>query len=111
MTTERAEVERYLARLPADRRDAITRVRDVINAKLPRGFEEKIQYGMISWCVPESVLPAREVYNKQPLCLASLASQKSHMAVYLLGLYGDPTERARFESAYKRSGKKLDMGK
>lgn len=103
-------VSDYLAHLPADRRDAITRVRDVVNANIPSGFEEKIQYGMISWCVPESVLPAKDVYNKQPLCIASLASQKNHMALYLLGVYGDPKERAWFEKAYKATGKKLDMG-
>ena len=105
-----ATVDDYLARLPADRREAISRVRDVINAKLPRGFEEKMQYGMIAWCVPESFMPAKETYNKQPLCLAGLASQKNHMAVYLMSVYGDSKERRWFESAYKASGKKLDMG-
>ena len=103
-------VDQYLAKLPAERRDAIATVRDVINSNLPTGFEEKIQYGMISWCVPESVLPAKEVYNKQPLALASLASQKSHMAVYLMHVYGDQSLRSWFETAYKQTGKKLDMG-
>lgn len=103
-------VDQYLAKLPADRRDAIAKVRAVINANLPIGYEEKIQYGMISWCVPESVLPAKDVYNKQPLCLASLASQKNHMAVYLLHVYGDQKLRAWFEKAYRQTGKKLDMG-
>src|SRR5688500_7905098 len=105
-----SDVDSYLARLPEDRRDAIAKVRDVINANLPIGYEEKIQYGMISWCVPESVLPAKDVYNKQPLCLASLASQKNHMAVYLLHVYGDKSLRSWFEAAYRRTGKKLDMG-
>src|SRR5688500_3116437 len=105
-----SDVDSYLARLPEDRRDAIAKVRDVINANLPIGFEERIQYGMISWIVPESVLPAKDVYNKQPLALASLASQKNHMAVYLMGVYGDAKERAWFQRAYKASGKKLDMG-
>jgi hypothetical protein len=103
-------VDDYLGKLPDDRRTAIAAVRDVINANLPAGFEEKIQFGMISWCVPESVLPAKEVYNKQPLSLASLASQKSHMAVYLMSVYGDKQLRTWFEKAYKDSGKKLDMG-
>jgi hypothetical protein len=104
-------IDGYLATLAADRRDAIARVRDAINAKVPRGYEEKLQYGMIAWCVPESVLAAKDVYNKQPLCLACLGSQKSHMAVYLMGVYADEAERAWFERAYKASGKKLDMGK
>jgi hypothetical protein len=104
-------VDDYLAQLPDDRRAAIAKVRDVINANLPSGYEEKLQYGMISWCVPESVLPAKDVYNKQPLALASLGSQKSHMAVYLMSVYGDATLRSWFEQAYKQAGKKLDMGK
>ena len=104
-------IDRYIAKLPADRRDAIARVRDVVNANLPAGYEETIQYGMISWVVPESVLPAADVYNKQLLAFASLASQKNYMALYLLSIYGDPKEKAWFESAYKKTGKKLDMGK
>jgi hypothetical protein len=104
-------VDQYLDKLPADRRDAIARVRAVINANLPIGYEETIQYGMISWIVPESLLPAKDVYNKQPLCLTSLGSQKNHMAVYLLHVYGDQALRTWFERAYKESGKKLDMGK
>ncbi|HEU4613278.1 MAG TPA: DUF1801 domain-containing protein, partial [Kofleriaceae bacterium] len=100
----------YLAKLPADRRTAIAAVRDVSYANLPRGYEEKLQYGMISWCVPESVLPAKEVYNKQPLAFASLGSQKNHMAVYLMCVYGDPALRTWFEQAYRQTGKKLDMG-
>ncbi|HEX5060516.1 MAG TPA: DUF1801 domain-containing protein [Kofleriaceae bacterium] len=101
----------YLQKLPDDRRTAIAKVRDVINANLPTGYEERLQWGMISWCVSESVLPAKDVYNKQPLCLAALASQKSHMAVYLMSVYGDKNLRGWFEKAYKQTGKKLDMGK
>ena len=103
-------VDEYLAKLPDDRRTAIAKVRDVINANLPTAYEERLQWGMISWCVPESVLSAKDVYNKQPLCLAGLASQKHHMAVYLMSVYGDKTLRGWFEKAYKQSGKKLDMG-
>ena len=108
MTTS---VAAYLKKLPADRRAALSSVRDAVNAKLPAGYIETIQYGMIAWVVPESALPAREVYNKQPLALAMLASQKTGMVVHLPVLYGSETERAWFEKAYAKSGKKLDMGK
>lgn len=104
-------IDGYLARLPSDRRDAIARVRAVINDHLPTGYEEKLQYGMIAWCVPETVLPAAQVYNKQPLAYVALASQKSHMAVYMMGIYGDEKLRAWFEKAYKATGKKFDVGK
>jgi uncharacterized protein YdhG (YjbR/CyaY superfamily) len=102
-------VDQYLAQLPPDRRAAIARVRDVVNAGLPRGYEETMQYGMISWIVPRSRLA--ETYNGQPLSLASLASQKQHMALYLMSVYGDPRLNTWFQAAYRATGKKLDMGK
>ncbi len=101
--------EQYLAKLPDDRREALSRVRDVVNANLPPGYEEGIQYGAITWFVPKSRLA--ETYNGQPLALATLASQKSHMALYMMCVYGDSKLRSWFEAAYKKAGKKLDMGK
>ena len=102
-------VEAYLAQLPADRRDAIAKVRDVVNANLPAGFEEGIQYGMIGWYVPLSRYP--ETYNGQPLGIAGLASQKNYMALYLMAVHGDPAIAAWFRGAFAAAGKKLDMGK
>ncbi|HEX3527038.1 MAG TPA: hypothetical protein VH988_08230 [Thermoanaerobaculia bacterium] len=32
------------------------------------------------------------------------------MTIYLMSVYGDPELRKEFEIAYKRTGKKLDMG-
>jgi|SRR5689334_11369853 len=102
-------VEAYLQQLPAERREAIAKVRDTVNASLPDGYEEGIQYGMISWCVPLSRYP--ETYNGQPLAIASLASQKGYMALYLIGVYGSPELAAWFRDAFAKAGKKLDMGK
>lgn len=102
-------VDQYLATLPADRRAAIARVREVVNANLPAGLEEGMQYGMISWFVPLARYP--DTYNKQPAAIASLASQKQYMSLYLMTVYGDaPTERW-FRAAFAAAGKKLDMGK
>ena len=102
-------MEAYLSELPEDRRSALTRVRSVIRKHLPRGFEETMQYGMISYVVPLSRYP--DTYNGQPLTVASLGSQKNHMAVYLMGVYGSPELRTWFESAYAKHGKRLDAGK
>lgn len=102
-------VEQYLAALPADRRAAIARVRDVVNANLPDGFQEGMQFGMISWFVPLERLA--DTYNGQPASIAGLASQKQYMSLYLMTVYGDrPTEKW-FRSAFAAAGKKLDMGK
>ena len=102
-------VDEYLARLPADRRAAISKIREVINANLPKGYVEAMQYGMPAWIIPSARYP--KTYNDQPLYIAGLASQKSHMALYLMGVYGHPTTEARFREAFAAAGKKLDMGK
>lgn len=104
-----ATVEAYLAELPAERREAIEAVRRTILANLPDGYEEQMSFGMIGYVVPLSRYP--DTYNKEPLALAALASQKRHMAVYLNNVYGDPATLEWFTAAYAASGKRLDMGK
>jgi len=105
-------VAEYLAALPSDRRAALGVVRRLINESLPDGYEEGIQFGKISWYVPLSLYPAGYGENpKVPLPLVSLASQKSGMALYFLSFYGDPALSTWFTTEYKKSGKKLDMGK
>jgi hypothetical protein len=102
-------VEEYLAWLPEDRRKVISKVRSVIRKHLPKGYEEKVTYGIISYQVPLKTLP--DTYNGQPLCYAALAAQKNHNALYLMCAYGDAKQRAKLEQAFKTAGKKLDMGK
>ena len=104
-----ATVKEYLAWLPEDRRKVISKVRSVIRKHLPKGYEEKVTYGIISYQVPLKALP--DTYNGQPLCYAALAAQKHHNALYLMGAYGDAKQRAELEQAFKTAGKKLDMGK
>jgi uncharacterized protein YdhG (YjbR/CyaY superfamily) len=105
-------VSEYLAALPADRRAALNAVRKVINENLPEGYEEGMQFGMIGWYVPLSLYPAGYGENpKVPLPLVSLASQKSGMVLHFLCFYGHPALSGWFTDQYKKSGKKLDMGK
>lgn len=108
MRSEAVTVEEYLAALPADRRDAIERVRQVILANLPDGLEEVMNWGMITYEVPLERHP--DTYNRKPLMYAALASQKNHMAVYLSSIYVDDTARREFEDAYLATGKRLDVG-
>ena len=105
-------VAEYLRGLPEDRRKALEVVRREIRKNLPKGYAEGIQYGMIGYFVPHSVYP--DGYHcdpSQPLPFASIASQKNHMAVYLMCIYGDEKHKAWFEKAWKATGKKLDIGK
>ena len=105
-------VAEYLAALPTDRGEALNKVRRGINRALPPGYEEGIQWGMISWFVPLSTYPAGYGGNKKvALPLISLASMKNYMALHLVCFYGQPELREWFLAQYAKSGKKLDMGK
>ncbi len=109
MRSDATTVTGYLKSLPEDRRKALSRVRDVIRRNLPKGYEESINYGMITYQIPLKTYP--DTYNGQPLAYAALASQKNHMAVYLMGIYGDPALAKTFEKEYKKTGKRYDVGK
>jgi len=106
------DVEEYLAALPEARHEAITAVRKVILKNLPKGYEEGIQWGMPSYFVPLSEYPSG--YNcqpDQPLPFVGFASQKNHMAFYGFCIYIDEVLKDRFVEDWKKTGKKLDMGK
>ena len=102
-------VEQYLNELPDDRKESLSIVRKTIVANLPDGYNEVINWGMITYEVPLERFP--ETYNDKPLMYAALASQKNHMSLYLMGCYMLPDIRKNFEDAYKKSGKKFDAGK
>ena len=109
MRSEATSVDEYLANLPEERRVAVETVRDTILTNLSDGYEEKMNWGMITYQVPLEVFP--DTYNGQPLMYAALASQKNHMAVYLTSVYALPGKAEEFEAAYRATGKRYDMGK
>ena len=105
-------VQEYLDDLPSEKRAVIEALRAMILDNLPKGFEEVMQYGMISYVVPLSLYPAGYGNDKKtPLPYLSLAAQKNHYAFYSMGVYGNPKLLEWFMDAYQKSGKKLDMGK
>lgn len=117
MKTKFATVDAYLDSLPEDRRAAIAAVRATIRKSVPKGIEEGIQYGMIGYYVPHSLYPkGYHCDPKEPLPFLSLASQKSHMAIYMFCLYLQSDWKEQFVAEYLASpehiasGKKLDMG-
>ena len=112
MQSKATTVDAYLAELPEERREAISAIRGVILKNLPRGYEEGMQWGMIGYYVPHSLYPAGyHCQPEEPLPVASLASQKNHMAFYGLGLYINEAQARWFVEEWKKAGKKLDMGK
>ena len=103
----------YISQLTEDRKEPISKLRNIINQNIDRGFSEEINYGMIGWVVPHSLYP--EGYHcdpKLPLPFMSIASQKHFIAVYHMGVYANPKLLEWFISEYpKHCSTKLDMGK
>jgi uncharacterized protein YdhG (YjbR/CyaY superfamily) len=109
MKSDAKTVDQYLQSLPTDRREAIQSVREVILENLPEGYEEVMNWGMITYQVPLEVYP--DTYNRKPLMYAALGSEKHHMSVHLMGIYLDDASRQAFESKYRATGKRFDVGK
>lgn len=109
MRSDAATIGEYLLAMPAERREEIEAVRQTILKNLPEGYEEVMNWGMITYQVPLETHP--DTYNGQPLMYAALASQKNHMAIYLSGIHVDDDARQRFEGQYRATGKRYDAGK
>lgn len=105
--------EDYISQVPAERQDALKKLRKVINDSLPKGFEEGIQYGMIGYYVPHSIYSDGYHCNpKEPLPFMSFASQKNSVNLYHSGIYSQPELHDWFVKEYPKHCKsKLDMGK
>jgi hypothetical protein len=102
-------VQAYLEELPPQRRREIAAVRSLVVKHLPKGYEEAMDYGMITWNVPLATYP--DTYNKRPLCYLALAAQKGYNALYLMGCHAGSSREKRLKEAYLKAGRKLDMGK
>lgn len=108
-TSNAGSVEEYLQDLTEDRREVVSQVREVILNNLPEGYQETMNWGMISYEIPLDRYP--DTYNKKPLMYMALAAQKNHYAVYSSGVYMDPLSESWLKSEFEKAGKKLDMGK
>lgn len=106
-------VDDYIENLTEDRREAVEKLRTVIKENIPAGFEEMINYGMIGYVVPHSIYPSGyHCDTKLPLPFINVASQKSHVAVYHMGVYANEKLMEWFVNEYpNHSKKKLNMGK
>jgi hypothetical protein len=111
MQSKATNVKDYLSSLTPERRGAIEAVRKVILKNLDKEYEEGMSYGMIGYCVPHSRYPAGYHCNPaQALPFAALASQKNHMAVYMMCMHGSEDHAKWFKEAWAKAGKKLDKG-
>jgi hypothetical protein len=113
MAAKSDPVDAWLQTLDPERREVMQALRKTVRDHLPEGFAEEFASGMIHYVVPHSLYPAGYHCNpQQALPFISLAAQRSHYALYHMGLYANPEWLAWFQDAWSQhAARKLDMGK
>lgn len=111
-----ATVAAYLASLTPEKRAAIEEARAFVQKHIPDGYAEFMNWGVINWGIPLEEFS--NTYNGQPLCYVALGAQKSYNSLYLMGAYAtsngeytSPFPQKLLVDAFKKAGKRLDMGK
>ena len=101
--------EQYLDGLDPDRREVLAAVQGVVQDAMPPGYEQSVEFGMLSWAVPLARFP--DTYNGRPLGDVALAAQKRHFSLSLMGLYASAERELAFRERWTADGRRLDMGK
>ena len=102
-------VDEYLSSLSPEREQTVSAVRNLVVQNLPSGFNEVMNWGMISYEIPLEL--SGPTYNGQPLMWVALSSQKHYCSLYLTGLYSSQDQLEDFQAKWVARGLKLDMGK
>lgn len=106
-------ISTYIAAVDEVRRTAFENLYNTVKQNIPNQFTEQIIYGQIGFVVPKTIYPAGYHCTPElPLPFVTLAAQKSHIALYHMGIYMMPEVYDWFVAEYpKHSKRKLDMGK
>jgi len=111
-----ATVAAYLASLAPEKRAVIEEARALVNRHIPKGYSEFMNWGVINWGIPLEEFS--DTPNGQPLCYVGLGAKKSYNSLYLMGAYDSstgkyttPFAQKLLVDAFKKAGKRLDMGK
>jgi hypothetical protein len=109
-------VAAYLASLTPEKRAVIDEARGFVHKHIPKGYAEFMNWGVINWGIPLDEFS--NTYNGQPLCYVGLGAQKNYNSLYLMGAYQSsdgkyttPFSQKLLVDAFKKAGKRLDMGK
>jgi len=109
-------VAAYLDSLAPEKRSVIDQARAFVHEHIPKGYAEFMNWGVINWGIPLEEFP--DTYNGQPLTYVGLGAQKSYNSLYLMGAYESssgeytsPFSQKLLVDAFRKAGKRLDMGK
>ncbi len=113
MKTSVSTPDEYIALVQEEQKNALIKLRITIKGNLPEGFSEVMNYGMIGYVVPHTIYPKGYHANPTlPLPFISIASQKSYIAIYHMGLYSDKNLLDWFVKEFSKYSKtKPDIGK
>ncbi|SRX53968.1 DUF1801 domain-containing protein [Aequorivita sp. CIP111184] len=78
MQSKATSPDQYITEIPEERKEVMQKLRETVWENLPQGFEETMQYGMISYVVPHTIYP--DGYHCKPtdaLPFMSITSQKT----------------------------------
>ena len=111
-----ATVAAYLASLTPEKRAVIEEARALVRKHIPKGYAEFMNWGVINWGIPLEEFS--NTHNGQPLTYIGLGAQKNYNSLYLMGTfdsssgeYTTPFSEKLLVDAFKKAGKRLDMGK
>jgi hypothetical protein len=107
--TRPTTVAAYLASLTPERRAVIEEARAFVRKHISKGYAEFMNWGVINWGIPLEKFS--DTYNGQPLCYVGLGAQKNYNSLYLMGAYDGSNGARLLADAFKKAGKRLDMGK
>ena len=90
MKIDAISIDDYFDKIPEEKKEVMNKIRAIINANLPNGFEERLGNGIPSWIVPHSIYPRGYHVNPHlPLPFMSIASQKNFIGLYHMGIYAN----------------------
>lgn len=111
-----ATVAAYLASLTMEKRAVIEEVRAFVQTHIPKGYTEFMNWGVINWGIPLEEFS--DTHNGQPLIYVGLGAKKTYNSLYLIGAYESssgkyttPFSVKLLADAFKKAGKRFDMGK
>ena len=111
MQSKAQSVDDYIKEFDESEQVILNQFRKTILNALPKGYEEAMQYGMISYQVPLSYYPKGYLNDKEnPLPYIALAKQKHHYAFYSMAAYGSKDLFEKEKEKYEAKFGKLDHG-
>lgn len=111
MQSSAKTADEYVSEFNSDEQVVLNKLRSAIKEVLPEGYEEGMQYGMISYFVPLSKYPKGYLNDPTvPVSYLAIAKQKHHYAFYSLAAYGLKDLFNKEKERYEKEYGKLDHG-